>query len=252
MEVFKEESIYSPSMKRQIKYAIALPAAYGSNPDERFPVIYALHGRGASFEAWVSMESLLDKIDKFPTIIVSFDADEASMYIDSPVKPASQFNTFVGKAFIPFIDAAYRTKAKKAYRAITGFSMGGFGAFSYFLNYPELFSSVSSLSGAFHVFNNKVNEWIENVAGPYNKEVYDSYYLYPRIEKFLTEEENFCPLYIHCGTEDSLIEENRKFHTFLEQKKIEHTYLESNGEHNWDFWNIASGGVLNFHWKNFG
>ncbi len=40
-----------------------------------------------------------------------------------------------------------------------------------------------------------------------------------------------------CGTEDFLLEVNHRYRDFLISQKIEHTYVESTGIHNWDFWN---------------
>ena len=44
-------------------------------------------------------------------------------------------------------------------------------------------------------------------------------------------------IYMACGTEDFLLEENRRFHGFLAEEGIEHTYMESQGTHDWKFWN---------------
>lgn len=38
-------------------------------------------------------------------------------------------------------------------------------------------------------------------------------------------------IYLACGTEDSLIENNRKFRDFLTLENVEHTYVENPGVH---------------------
>jgi S-formylglutathione hydrolase FrmB len=43
-------------------------------------------------------------------------------------------------------------------------------------------------------------------------------------------------LFMACGTEDFLLEENRRFHNFLEEHQIEHLYYESPGIHDMVFW----------------
>jgi len=43
-------------------------------------------------------------------------------------------------------------------------------------------------------------------------------------------------IFMACGTEDFLLENNRTFHRFLEQEGIEHQYHESTGNHNMAFW----------------
>ena len=43
-------------------------------------------------------------------------------------------------------------------------------------------------------------------------------------------------LYLCCGTDDFLIEQNRDFHKFLREKNVAHTYVEGAGSHTWEFW----------------
>ena len=43
-------------------------------------------------------------------------------------------------------------------------------------------------------------------------------------------------IYMACGTDDSLIKENRDYRDFLLQQGINVTYEEGPGAHEWDFW----------------
>ena len=43
-------------------------------------------------------------------------------------------------------------------------------------------------------------------------------------------------LYLACGTEDFLIEENRDYRDFLTNEMIDFTYIEAPGAHEWNFW----------------
>ena len=55
--------------------------------------------------------------------------------------------------------------------------------------------------------------------------------------KRLKEEGKEIPaIYMACGTEDFLLENNREFHQFLEEQQIGHLYLESKGIHDMVFW----------------
>lgn len=45
------------------------------------------------------------------------------------------------------------------------------------------------------------------------------------------------PIFMACGTEDFLIRENRAFHHFLKAEGVNVTYKESQGVHDWKFWN---------------
>ena len=44
-------------------------------------------------------------------------------------------------------------------------------------------------------------------------------------------------LFMACGTEDFLIENNRAFHDFLMETSVPVSYHEAPGVHNFEFWN---------------
>ncbi len=59
-----------------------------------------------------------------------------------------KFETYTIRELIPWIDAHYRTRARRGGRSITGLSMGGFSAMSYAVRHPDLFAHAASFSGA--------------------------------------------------------------------------------------------------------
>jgi enterochelin esterase-like enzyme len=44
-------------------------------------------------------------------------------------------------------------------------------------------------------------------------------------------------IYLDCGTEDFLFQNNREFLALLVEKKIPHEYRQLPGAHNWEYWN---------------
>ncbi|MDF3129559.1 alpha/beta hydrolase-fold protein [Kiritimatiellaeota bacterium B1221] len=261
-------TLYSPSMERDIKVAVVLPPAYTENPEERFPVLYTLHGHAAPYDTWASMPILLKQLNKTPFVYTCFDGDNGSFYIDShqrvptarknqvnPLDPrASLFQTFFFDEFMPAIDHWYRINSKA--RGITGFSMGGNGALTYTLDHPELFTASSGLSTAFFDFSlndSKGKQRLLKVLGPMedHPEKYQAVDHYVKLEKQLEAGVTLPPMYQHIGTEDFLLEENHKFRDFANEHGLNLIYKESPGNHNWKFWNAASLGIAEFHWKYF-
>ena len=53
----------------------------------------------------------------------------------------------------------------------------------------------------------------------------------------LKKEEKIQPIFMACGSEDFLLNENHEFRDFLEKKGVDVTYKESAGIHDWKFWN---------------
>ena len=56
------------------------------------------------------------------------------------------------------------------------------------------------------------------------------------IKRLHDKKEKYPEIFLSCGTEDFLLEDNRVFHQFLEKEGIEHVYLESPGTHDMKFW----------------
>ena len=44
-------------------------------------------------------------------------------------------------------------------------------------------------------------------------------------------------IFMACGSEDFLLNENHEFRDFLLKNKVDFTYKESTGIHDWKFWN---------------
>ncbi|WP_456408074.1 alpha/beta hydrolase [Caldithrix abyssi] len=138
--------INSSAMHKTIPAVIVLPDAY-SDSDQNFSVIYLLHGYSGSYKDWPAHVDLPPLADRYGFILVCPDGGYDSWYLDSPVDPASQYETHISKEVIPYIDAHYRTIKARGGRAITGLSMGGHGALYLAMRHASLFYAASSMSG---------------------------------------------------------------------------------------------------------
>jgi S-formylglutathione hydrolase FrmB len=257
-------SVHSPSMGREIKAIVVLPPEYKDHPEKQYPILYTLHGSSAPYDTFSKMIPLREALKDKPMIVTCFDGDSDSMYIDSPVPlkagrdpkdttpVKSLFTTFFLNEFIPAIDKQYRVNP--AQRMLTGFSMGGYGAFHYMLTKPGAFVSVSSLSGWFESdsLSDESKKWLEPLFGPYreNKGFYSTFDVFARIKKEAADGVKFPPLLLRCGTEDDLLEGNRTMHAFLDKQGIACEYKESPGKHNWAYWKGVSADVIDFHWRS--
>lgn len=125
---------------------IYLPEAY-SNEGAPMPVVYFLHGLDdSSFSFIYQTKQELDhafdgSVREF--IVVALDGNNStsgSFYVNSP--SSGNWEDFITKEVVEYIDSNYNTIADSAARCITGYSMGGFGAINIALNHSDIFSSV--------------------------------------------------------------------------------------------------------------
>jgi len=136
-----------------------LPAGYdtataGRSP-RRYPVLYFLHGLGDNEQSlfrgggWGLIEDLRQQRQISEFLIIAPEG-KSSFYINS-ADGRVRYGDFFIREFIPFIESHYSIRRERSARAISGVSMGGYGALRFAFAYPELFSSVSAQSAALMV-----------------------------------------------------------------------------------------------------
>lgn len=131
---------------------VALPPSYATAKRRRYPVVYFLHGFvltaegfekfGRFAETWQAAEANGPEM-----ILVMPDSDTrqgGSMYSSSPA--TGDFEAFIAKDLVTYVDAHYRTIAKRASRGLAGHSMGGYGVWKIGMDYPQVFSSLYAMS----------------------------------------------------------------------------------------------------------
>jgi S-formylglutathione hydrolase FrmB len=127
---------------------VTLPRGYDGTT--RFPVHYTLHGAADTPNAQRNKEIVEQATADAPLITVIPNGSGRGWYtnwVNPGLFGRQNWATFHLDQLIPFIDANLSTIPTREGRAISGHSMGGFGAFHYAESRPELFSYVGSFSG---------------------------------------------------------------------------------------------------------
>lgn len=249
VEAFK---LPSPEMGKDVEVVVVVPGEYAREKDKRYPVLYTLHGRGASCAVFSDMTTVHNALKDKPMLVVGFNADRASWYLDATKKADSQYETFFFNTLLPTIEAQYRTDTAK--RAVTGFSMGGFGAFHYMLRRPETFASASSMSGAFEplAVGWVKKDFVELLGEEKeNKAAYEQLDLAARVKARAAKHVKLPPVYIACGTEDGLLPTSQAMRDLAKKLGLTCEYAEAPGAHKFTYWKAASEGVIDFHWRTF-
>ncbi|WNG93663.1 alpha/beta hydrolase-fold protein [Mycobacterium sp. ITM-2016-00318] len=126
---------------------VLLPDGYRTS-GLRYPVLYMFHGGNDDFRQFDFL-GIRNLTAGKPIIVVMPDGGHAGWYsnpVSSFVGPRN-WETFHIAQLLPWIEANFRTFAEYDGRAVSGFSMGGFGALKYAAKYYGHFASVSSHSG---------------------------------------------------------------------------------------------------------
>lgn len=235
------DSLYSESVGGYKKFNVVLPENYNSN-EERYKVIFLLHGYSGSHNDWIYKTSLVKYLKNYSFIVVTPEADN-SWYSNSPVVRNRNYEDYIVKELIPYVERKYRVLSTRHGRAIAGLSMGGYGAVKIALKYPDLFYFVGSFSGAFdwmrliekdggHLAQSLKDAFGLKRDEHWNKN--DVYVLVDSLKSF-----NLPYFYISCGKDDQiegLLESNRKLVEKFQRKGISYEYHELPGGHNWYFW----------------
>jgi len=132
-------------------YRVYLPPDYHANTTRRYPVIYFLHGSLVDSKRPIT-SGYIARIDAAirsgvmpPAIVILPQGLNQGRWMDSRDGTAPMESVLI-KNLIPYVDATYRTIAKREGRAIEGHSMGGFGALHNGFNNPDLFIAVTGNS----------------------------------------------------------------------------------------------------------
>lgn len=149
-------SIQSRILKRTVHYCVQVPGNYDkkdvAGQAQRFPVLYYLHGLGDNEQSfsrsggWTLIEDLREH-GKIGDFLIVAPEGGASFYINS-ADGHERYSDFFLREFMPYIEGKYRLVAGREGRAVTGISMGGYGALRFGFAYPDLFSAVSAQSAA--------------------------------------------------------------------------------------------------------
>jgi len=235
------DSLYSYSVASYKHFYVILPKDYYKT-ENRYKVIFLLHGYSGNHGDWINKTGLVNYLNDYSFVVVTPEADN-SWYTNSPVVKNRNYEDYIIKELIPYVEKKYRVIATRHGRVIAGLSMGGYGAMKFALKYPHLFYFAGSFSGAFRwpslIEKNPglLNQSLKEAFGEKRTEHWDKNDLFVLADSI---KPNTLPyLYISCGENDpleGLLESNRKFVEKLQKKGVLYEYHELPGEHNWLFW----------------
>lgn len=242
---------FSECLVRHTTFEMYLPNDPHTNPQEEqkeniygkrpMKTLFLLHGFTGSAGNYVP-EQLFQQYN-FAVIAPN---GENSFWLDG-ISTGHKFCTLLGEEMLGYVRKTFGLAKSAEDTYILGLSMGGFGALHTGLAYPDCFGKIGAMSSALIV--HEVAEMKPGTGNPVaNYEYYRECFGAPDkvlesdnnpetlVDKLLSQKKKLPEIYMCCGTEDFLLEKNRAFHSFLENRGVPHEYRESSGNHDVQFW----------------
>lgn len=132
---------------------VYLPPGYAAHKKKRYPVVYALHGYSIGAEQWSKeihapqvIEGAFAKGAQEMIVVLpdSKTVHNGSMYSGSVT--TGDFEQYVSRDVVEYIDSHYRTIPKRTSRGLVGHSMGGYGASRIGMKHSNVFGSLYIMS----------------------------------------------------------------------------------------------------------
>jgi S-formylglutathione hydrolase FrmB len=260
--------VNSQILKQAVHYCVQLPPTYDATRSQRYPVLYFLHGLGQNEQTlfstggWSVIEDLRQQ-HKIADFLVVAPEGKRSFYINS-ADNAVRYSDFFLQEFIPAIESKYHVLPGRKGRAITGISMGGYGALRFAFAHPELFSAVSAqsaalitqtpqeLSSAGHPGTSLGRLLGPAFGDPVNPSHWQQNSVFALARKNPAALKNLA-IYFNCGQQDDFGFEDgaARLHQLLQSEKIRHEYHSYPGDHSLPYFLSHMGEVMEFHSRIF-
>jgi enterochelin esterase family protein len=227
-------------------FYVYAPPGYDPAAKKTYPVLYLLHGFSDDARGWTSVgyaNVILDNLiaqGKAKPMLVVMTLGYGAPEIVSRTGPAmrdpslrqrnmDRFRDALFTEVIPDVEKTYRVSKDRNSRAIAGLSMGGAESLYTGLNAINRFAWVGAFSSG-------------GLGEDFNAS-------FPALDSKANAQLRL--LWIACGTDDRLIDANRKFREWLKSKDVQHTAIETPGAHTWMVWrrNLAAFAPLLFQDK---
>jgi predicted esterase len=207
-------SLRDPHLPLPMEFRVYLPPCYDQFADQRYPVLYLIHGMNYNDDQWDRLgaddvaDELIRKKEIHPFLIV-MPRDRSWSQPDQ-----DGFGQAVINTLIPYIDTVYRTLPDRSHRALGGLSRGASWTVHLGLTHWELFGALGLHSlPVFWADTSHVRQWLDAI---------------PR--------DSLPRIFMDTGDKDYLIRSTEWFEEVLTEKNIPHEWYLYPGYHEEAYW----------------
>jgi S-formylglutathione hydrolase FrmB len=281
----RADTISSQALGARKRLLVYLPPSYDQQPTRRYPVAFYLHGAWGAEDDWVTLGRIDRAMDSLVAmglpemIIVLPDGDDgwyttwnalnntAACRADTKRRepaatycvPWPKYDEYVARELVAHVDSSYRTLARREHRGIGGLSMGGYGAISLALRYPDVFAAAASHSGVLspryagpapYAPPTRYATTVDTIRARYAPALWAL--MRPGLGRDTTAWRARDPavyarhlvasgarapaLFVDVARDDPFLEQNRAFRADVTALGIPLRYAEWPGKHDWAYW----------------
>jgi len=221
------KNYYSTVTNSWRNFYMYTPPGYDQNTNEKYPVLYIMHGGGEDQRGWATqgktdliIDNLIAEKKAVPMIVIMVDGNlPAGNFGEEGLK---LFEKEMKQSIIPFVEKNYRVKTDAQSRALAGLSMGGIQTLYMGLFNTDMFAYLGVFSSG----------WIQNMFNDVANRQYE--YLQNNVDKVNA---NLKKLWISQGGKEDIAWQNcQTMRGKLDAMKIKYTYSEYPGGHTWPVW----------------
>ncbi|MDR0644184.1 MAG: acetylesterase [Treponema sp.] len=245
-------NVYSETLTIRTGLSVFIPDALNGRDDYR--VIYLLHGLHGDNRMWLE-NTMLPVFAKSGDAVIIMPEVGRSFYTD--MKHGYRYWSYVSEELPRICRRVFNISAKPEDTAVIGCSMGGYGALKTALSKPAAFGFCGAIAPAC-LFLDEILSELRKSAEKYSKTGTEATAILNDLRNIFGEDLQYTAsdlilelaksagdapsrpkIYTVCGTEDDLLNENRRFDAEMRKLPFDWTYEEWSGAHDWFFFNAA-------------
>lgn len=226
---FQLKSFDSKAMGTVRQYGLILPPGYDRSPNQRYPVIFLLHGGHDDARAWVDKIGIIPVLHQLynngklpPSIVITPDGNDKRGssplwdpdYYDGP---NGKVGTLIGSELVQLVKQRYRTLNEPQFWAMGGLSSGGWGALNIGLRHLD----------NFNIFFSHIGYFTDESGTQNSPQVF--------VKQIPPAQRQRLHIYLDAGLDDltgsEFLESTRQFHQTLNQLGINNVFNAFPGGH---------------------
>ncbi len=230
-------------MDTQLHVIIPQDGKFYKETGEDPKLLLLLHGLSDNASVW-SRYTAVEQYAEKHNVLVAMPEVQRSFYWN--MRYGLNYEDYIAEELPALMSKLFHISVKREDTIIAGLSMGGYGAMRCALRHPDIFGKCASFSGVIWPMEVQIDDYQKAQSGDMEQDVLAIFgegedipknFAIPEILEEAKTNGQLPELFLTCGTEDFICEQNQAFHRLLEERNVDHTFLQWPGIHEWKFWN---------------